>query len=321
MMTCVSCGPTASAPSPTLNKMCTRCWWNLPAATRSAYQHGQIGIKQITRASRDSQRSVRAFGGGNRGHRVVVVLIALLTVYTAGGCVDREQPATTTTVAATAAPAGVLPARDEEFERRFAEAYERAARMRKGAGAAVPTTTASDTGQPLRRAPVHVVRFDSPALPTPILDERQRGCIGYPLTAGFSRVRYNLLLQPNVYVVAKPLWSDPQWLATFRVDGGTFPVNLWRVRAGVPTFWKVVRVQAGPGLPTGNPQEGLSAEFFRGGDVLCVEATRSGGPLFVAYDQQTGLVVQPQLSVVENSSNDSTPMPGVWMVISGEGTQ
>jgi len=177
--------------------------------------------------------------------------------------------------------------------------------------------TATDTAQPLRKAPSHTVHFDAPALPTPILDERVRPCIGYPLTAGFSKVRYNLLLQPNLYDVTIKLWSDPKWRETFRVDGGTFPVSLWRIRGGVPTFWKQVRVQAGPGLPTGTPQTTLSASFFRGGDDLCVESPRSCPALFIAYDQQTGQVVQPQLSQIQNSSNDSTPIPGAWSTVGG----
>jgi hypothetical protein len=177
-------------------------------------------------------------------------------------------------------------------------------------------TVATDTTQPLRKAPVHVVRFDAAALPTPILDERPRECIGYPLTSGFSKVRYNLLLQPNPYQATIRNWSDPTWRETFRVEGGTFPVNLWRKRLGEPDkFIKQVRVQAGPGLPTGNPQEALSTLDFRGGDVVCVEAVRHIGPLFVAYDQQTGAVVQPQLSAIQNASNDSTPVPGAWMTI------
>src|SRR5688572_16592661 len=166
-----------------------------------------------------------------------------------------------------------------------------------------PATAAADTTQPLRKAPMHIVHFVAPAQSAPSV----RSCIGYPLTAGCNRVRYNLLLQPNLYDVTIRNWSDPQWRATFRVDGGTFPVNLWRIRGGVPTFWKQVRVQAGPGLPTGNPQTALSADFFRGGDDLCVGAVRNIGPLLVAYDQQTGLVVQPQLSQIQTSSNDSTP--------------
>lgn len=177
---------------------------------------------------------------------------------------------------------------------------------------------ATDTGQPLRRAPVHVVHFAQPALPTPVLDQRKRDCIAYPLTAGFARVRYNLLLQPNLYAVTIRNWSDPKWRETFRVENGWFPVALWRIRGRVAAFWRYVWVQAGPGLPTGNPQVALSADFFRGGDVLCVEALRWGGPVFIAYDQQTGLIVQPQLSQIQNASNDSTPMPGTWTTIGGE---
>lgn len=327
MRACVSCGRTDRPPSPALPQMCGRCYWNLPAATRAAYQHGTIGIKQIARASRDSQQSVRKFGGGRR------VLALVIAWVVASGCGTREEKVTSTAAeptsytttatdyTATDSDLDRLPSThpptitdadtdaDAEFEheRRFAETFERAARQ-----------TATDTTQPLHRAPVHVVHFAAPALPTPILDERRRECIAYNLTASFSRVRYNLLLQPNLYDATIRNWSDPKWLATFRVEGGTFPVNLWRVRAGVPTFWRTVRVQAGPGLPTGNPQVGLSPDFFRGGDALCVEAARTGGAVFVAYDPQTGLVVQPQLSVIQNVSNDSTPMPGAWMVISGE---
>lgn len=333
MMHCVSCGPTTSAPSPTLNKMCSRCWWNLPAATRSAYQHGSIGIKQIARASRDSQQSVRKFGGGRR-LGVLVLLIALAVV--AAGCGQREreraqvhkQPvpetATNTNTVATwtatdsdlDAPLGsvqpnIRPLTKEEY---WKEEY-----WKERERAFLEHRTATDTTQPLRRAPVHVVRFDRAALTTvPILDERKRECIAYPLNASFVRVRYNLLLQPNLYDVTIRNWSDPKWLATFHVDDGTFPVNLWRTRNGEPAFWKTVRVQAGPGLPTGNPQVGLSADFFRGGDKLCVETPRVGGAVFVAYDRQTGAVVQPQLSAIQNSSNDSTPIPGAWTTISGE---
>ena len=180
-------------------------------------------------------------------------------------------------------------------------------------------SVATDTAQPpYRRAEVRRVAFAAPALPTPILDVRVRECISYPLTAGFAKVRYNLLLQPNLYEVTIRNWSDPEWLATFRVEGGMFPVNLWRIRNGEAAFWKHVWVQAGPGLPTGNPQVALSADFFRGGDDLCIEAgPRVGGAVLVAYDQQTGQVVQPQLSQIQNSSNDSTPIPGAWTTIGG----
>lgn len=44
---------------------------------------------------------------------------------------------------------------DEAFERKFVETFERASRP----------TVATDTTQPLRRAPTHIVHFASPAIP------------------------------------------------------------------------------------------------------------------------------------------------------------
>lgn len=72
--------------------------------------------------------------------------------------VPQRADVTNTVPSASPAPLRTHPtAEDEAFERRLAETFERAVRP--------TTTTASDTGQPLRRAPVHVVHFAEVATP------------------------------------------------------------------------------------------------------------------------------------------------------------
>jgi hypothetical protein len=375
-MTCVSCGPTNSGPSPQLQAMCTRCWWALPATTRLSYQSGRIGIKQIARASRDSQRSVRKFGGGG-GRRVTVLVLGIVLMlancaaperrvaddvvrvdtgesehakelrkiveehsaeqYNPGDSIQPNvHPLTPEEFAATSRQAAKVSrgAVAENWQRRAEKAEAALARCRELCG------QATDTTRPHGPPETHTVHFPNPATPesapigypgpvraralsalsapsAPILDARQRPCIGYPIPKGLSVARVNVLLTPNLEAATIRLWSIPAWRELMRVKDGTFPVNMWRKRQGVATFIKQVRVQAGPELPTGSPQEALSPIDWRGGDVLCVEAVERNGPLWVVRDPLTGLIIEPRVSVVEMSSNDATAMPGQWTTVSG----
>lgn len=153
----------------------------------------------------------------------------------------------------------------------------------------------------------------------PILDERPRECVAIPIVANPKIKRMNLQLLPNLREVVRERWSNATWRESVRIgQDDKFPVNLWRSRNGTVTFWTTVRVPAGPNLPSGTPQFPLDAEFFRGGDVLLVEASKDGA-LLIAYaadDPRSKMIVEPRLSVIE-PSNDPTPTPGVWTTISG----
>ena len=96
--------------------------------------------------------------------------------------VDQSVPTT------THAPKPVV--RDEEFERRFAEAFERASK---------PPTVATDTTQPLRRAPVHVVHFAEAAAPATNIRLQFRypdwpKPDGQPFTFAAHSMRFELLM-------------------------------------------------------------------------------------------------------------------------------
>lgn len=67
MKKCVSCEqPFEFGISSPSRDFCGRCYWNLPAVTRAAYQRDPQRLKQVTRASRDARASIKMFGGGKR---------------------------------------------------------------------------------------------------------------------------------------------------------------------------------------------------------------------------------------------------------------
>lgn len=49
---CISCGNPNGSPSPTVPAMCSRCWWQLPAATRASYMVGRMKVKRVVRQER-----------------------------------------------------------------------------------------------------------------------------------------------------------------------------------------------------------------------------------------------------------------------------
>lgn len=46
--------------------LCSRCYWQLPAPTRAAYEGGRAETKQVLRAIRERFASCREFDGGKR---------------------------------------------------------------------------------------------------------------------------------------------------------------------------------------------------------------------------------------------------------------
>lgn len=184
----------------------------------------------------------------------------------------------------------------------------------------------TETAQPpLRKAPVHVVRFDRPALPTPILDGRRRECIGFPIIASPRVKRMNLALGANVYEYEGMhiLWRDPKWREFHRIaPDGSFGVNIWRVREGVATYVDTLRVPGGPDPSFVQFQlEQLYPNVWRGGDMLCLEALKHGGTLMIYYDQSAEFMRGPWINVIEQGSNDPGVSFGAWTTIGGADVQ
>ncbi len=63
MIRCVCCGQSGDPVQGVGFR--AECWRRLPNKMKVDYQNGR-SVKQIKRASRDGQMSIRAFGGGRR---------------------------------------------------------------------------------------------------------------------------------------------------------------------------------------------------------------------------------------------------------------
>lgn len=64
MIRCVCCGRFGDAVQGVGFR--AECWRRLPRYMQDGYRDGTFGVKQIKRASRDGQTSVKAFGGGKK---------------------------------------------------------------------------------------------------------------------------------------------------------------------------------------------------------------------------------------------------------------
>lgn len=63
MIRCVCCGQLGDPVQGVGFR--AECWWRLPKHMQASYQNGR-SVKQIKRASRDGQMSIREFGGGRK---------------------------------------------------------------------------------------------------------------------------------------------------------------------------------------------------------------------------------------------------------------
>jgi hypothetical protein len=64
MTTCICCGRPGEAVQG--SRFRAECWRKLPKHMRDGYRDGTYGIRQIARASRDGQASIKQFGGGRK---------------------------------------------------------------------------------------------------------------------------------------------------------------------------------------------------------------------------------------------------------------
>ncbi len=128
---------------------------------------------------------------------------------------------------------------------------------------------------------------------------------GFMVPVPSASYRVNVLISANANVPPQ-VWASPAFLTFVGATNGTFPVKLWRLRAGSPpASLGTVRI---PAKQSGSLQITLQALPLRKGDLLAVEYTPAM-LTFPCTDADNGgghAVCGPSVSTIDNRTNDPT---------------